>query len=97
MSNTHQIPHELGADLNMAHLETVDLARIVTGDSQETQKLYNAATRPGAFFLDFKSRDEGILDALPRLYALSDRYFQRPLTEKSKDFREGQPASRDRG
>lgn len=97
MSNTHQIPHELGADLNMAHLETVDLARIVTGDSQETQKLYNAATRPGAFFLNFKSRDEGILDALPRLYALSDRYFQRPLAEKSKDFREDQPASRDRG
>ncbi|KAJ6000861.1 Clavaminate synthase-like protein [Penicillium waksmanii] len=97
MSNTHQIPHEFGADLKMAHLETVDLARIVTGDSQEKQKLYNAATRPGAFFLDFKSRDEGILDDLPRLYALSDRYFQRPRAEKSTDFREDQPASSDRG
>lgn len=50
MTTTHQIPDEFGANINMAHLETVDLARIVTGDSQERQKLYDAATRPGAFF-----------------------------------------------
>lgn len=97
MTTTHQIPYELGANLNMAHLETVNLARIVTGDSQERQKLYDAATRPGAFFLDLKSSDEAILDALPRLYALSDCYFQRPHAEKLSDFREDQPASSDRG
>lgn len=97
MTTTHQIPDEFGANINMAHLETVDLARIVTGDSQERQKLYDAATRPGAFFLDFKSSDEAILDALPQLYALSDRYFERPHTEKLKDFREDQSGSNDRG
>lgn len=97
MTTTNQAPHELGVNLNMAHLETVDLARIVTGDSQERRKLYDAAMYPGAFFLDLKSSDEAILDALPRLYALSDQYFQRPREEKWKDFRKDQPASSDRG
>lgn len=97
MTTTHQVSYELGVNLNMAHLETVDLARIVTGDSRERQKLYDAAICPGAFFLDLKNSDEAILDALPQLYALSDRYFQRPSVEKLKDFREDQPASSDRG
>ncbi|KAJ5133289.1 hypothetical protein N7526_004654 [Penicillium atrosanguineum] len=65
----------------MANLETVDLARILTGDSQVKQKLYDAATRPGAFFLDLKSSGADI---------------QYALAVKLKDFREDQPASSDR-
>ena len=97
MTVTHQNPEKFDTDVNLAHLETVDLARIVAGDSQERQKLYDAATSPGAFFLDFKARDEAILDAVPQLYELSDRYFERSHEEKLKDFRKDQPASSDRG
>jgi isopenicillin N synthase-like dioxygenase len=81
----------------MLHLETIDLARIVAGDSHERQKLKEAATRPGGFLLDFTNSDEAISDAVPRLYALSDRYFQRPSDVKLKDVREDQPPSSDRG
>lgn len=81
----------------LLHLETIDLARIVTGDSHERQKLYKAATLPGGFFLNLKNSDEAILHAVPRLYALSDRYCQRPSEEKLKDVREDQPPSSDRG
>lgn len=81
----------------MLHLETIDLARIVAGDAHERQKLKEAATRPGGFLLDFKNTNEAILDAVPRLYDLSDRYFQRPSEVKLKDVREDIPPSSDRG
>lgn len=77
--------------------ETVDLARIAAGDPNETQKLYDAAAYPGAFFLDLRGYSQAILDTVPRLYALSDLYFQRPREDKTKDVREDQPASSDRG
>lgn len=80
-----------------AQFETVDLARIAAGDPNETQKLHDAATYPGAFFLDLRGYNQAILDAVPRLYALSDLYFQRPQEDKTKDVREDQPASSDRG
>jgi isopenicillin N synthase-like dioxygenase len=81
----------------MLHLETIDLAQIVAGDSHERQKLKEAATRPGGFLLDFKNTDEAIVDAVSRLYDLSDRYFQRPSEVKLKDVREDIPSSSDRG
>lgn len=81
----------------MLDLETIDLARIVAGDSHERQKLREVATRPGGFLLNLKNSDEVILDAVPRLYALSDRYFQRPSEVKLKDVREDQPPCSDRG
>lgn len=81
----------------MLHLETIDLARVVAGDFYERQKLKEAATRPGGFLLDFKSTDEAILDAVSRLYNLSDRYFQRSSELKLKDVREDIPSSCDRG
>ncbi|KAJ5886857.1 Clavaminate synthase-like protein [Penicillium subrubescens] len=81
----------------MLHLETIDLARIVAGDSHERQKLKEAATRPGGLLLDFKNTDATILDTVSRLYDLSDRYFQRPSEVKLKDVREDIPPSSDRG
>lgn len=82
---------------NMLHLETINLARIVVGDSHERQKLKEAATRPGGFLLDFRNTEEAILDAVSRLYDVSDRYFQRPSELKLKDVRVDIPSSSDRG
>jgi isopenicillin N synthase-like dioxygenase len=97
MTTTMQVVHESTTGLNMLQLQTIELARIVAGDSQERKKLYDAATRPGGFVLDFRNSHNDIVDTVEQLYALSDRYFARPNEEKSRDARDDQLPSQDRG
>ncbi|KAM7212573.1 hypothetical protein V8F06_012032 [Rhypophila decipiens] len=95
MQLTHESESTTGLDT--LQLPTIQLARIVAGDSQEQKKLYDAATRPGGFILDFRSSHKDIIDTIEQLYALSDRYFERPDEEKSRDARDDQLPSQDRG
>lgn len=97
MTTTTQLAHESTAGLDMAQLQTIDLARIVAGDSQERKKLHEAAKRPGGFILDFRSSRKDILDTIEELYAVSDRYFERSDEEKSRDARDDQLPNQDRG
>ncbi|KAB8215615.1 hypothetical protein BDV33DRAFT_227443 [Aspergillus novoparasiticus] len=86
------------------NIPTIDFAKLDQFDAGEgygdgVNKLLNAACSPGFFYLDFKNAfgTKLVLREVKDAYAASDRYFDQSLETKMKDFRRGQPASRDRG
>lgn len=88
-----------GTKIDVAPLQTIDLARLATRESGEVQKLLRAAQSPGFFYLDLRndlSTKELLLD-LPAVYAISEKYFEQPHEVKMNDYRQGQKASLDRG
>lgn len=88
-------------NITFAPLETIDLARLERRDATEVDKLLRAASKAGAFFLDFRNvpneAAKHLPEDVPKLIDISDEYFAQPLAEKMKDFREGQLPDRDRG
>lgn len=88
-----------GKQIDVASLETVDLARLSAADPDEIEKLSKASCSPGFFYLDLRNDPSGkqILADLPTVYTSSEKYFDQPHDLKMKDYREGQKPSQDRG
>lgn len=88
-----------GTKIDVAPLETIDLARLATREPSEIQKLLRAAQSPGIFYLDCRNDLSGkqLLEDLPDVSSTSEKYFDQPHGVKMKDYREGQEASQDRG
>lgn len=88
-----------GKQIDVASLETIDLARLATADPDEVEKLLKASCSPGFFYLDLRNDPSGIrvLADLPAVYAISEKYFDQPHELKMKDYRDGQKPSQDRG
>ena len=88
-----------GTKVDVAPLETIDLARLTAREPGEAQKLLRAAQSPGFFYLDLR-RDpiaKGLLQDLPDVYFATEKYFDQPHEVKMKDYRQNQKASLDRG
>ena len=85
--------------IDVASLETVDFARLAASEPDEVAKLLQAATSPGFFYLDLHNEPSArkLLDDLPLVYEVAERYFDQPRETKMEDFRHGQNASLDRG
>jgi len=84
--------------IDVAPLETIVLARLVAKESGEIAKLLRAAESYGFFYLDFRNDSiKHLLEDLPEVYVLSEKYFNQPYEVKMMDYREKQPMSQDRG
>ncbi|KAH0538092.1 hypothetical protein FGG08_005304 [Glutinoglossum americanum] len=96
VTSTALANHEL---IDVAVLETVDLALLATRESTEIEKLLRAAQYPGLFYLDLRNDPSAmqLLADLPGVYSVSEKYFDQPHQLKVSDYREGQKPSQDRG
>ena len=85
--------------IDVAPLEMIDLSRLSARDPREAEKLLTAAQSPGFFYLDLRDdvSAKGLLQDLPDVYAISERYFDQPHAVKIEDLRKDQEASLDRG
>lgn len=75
-----------GANIDVAALDTIDLARLSGKEPPEIEKLLKASTTPGFFYLDLQAEasKEALAD-LNELYGLTEKYFKGPKEEKSQD------------
>lgn len=77
--------------IDVAALEVVDLERLTTNEPGEVEKLLDAATSPGFFWVDLR---DGFAKSVPadweKIYELADRYFTQPHELKMKDYKDGQ-------
>ncbi|KAI9786386.1 MAG: hypothetical protein M1839_006846 [Geoglossum umbratile] len=81
-----------GKEIEVAVLETVDLACLATREPTEVKKLLGAAQYPGIFFLDLQndaSAKQALAD-LPSIYESSEKYFDQPHDQKMRDYRKDQ-------
>lgn len=82
-------------------LATINLAKLEAKDREEIQRLLDASSTAGAFFLDFRGLEAKAAKHLPddvrEIIDISDKYFAQPLEVKMKDYREGQAPDHDRG
>lgn len=85
--------------IEVAPLETIDLARLTAREPNEAHRLLKAAQTSGFFYLDLRNDSDGneLLSKLTDVYSLSEKYFDQPHEVKMKDFRQGQHTSLDRG
>ncbi|OCK95263.1 uncharacterized protein K441DRAFT_717187 [Cenococcum geophilum 1.58] len=84
--------------IDVVPLETIDFARLVAKESREIAKLLRAAESSGFFYLDFRNDStKHLLEDLPEVYVLSERYFDQSHEVEMMDYREGQPESQDCG
>jgi hypothetical protein len=99
MSTTVSTTVENGLQVSVAELKTIDLALVEAGSSAEIERMAKEARDVGFFFLDLKTSPaaQGLLDALPLLYARSEIYFDQEKQVKQKDARYDQKPSQDRG
>lgn len=72
----------------VASFETVDFAALERKDQTEVNKLLQASTDAGFFYLDFsKSGAEGLPDRKKELLETMDSYFLQSTSTKMKDSR----------
>lgn len=85
--------------VKLADLEVLSLGKLRAGDAGEGQRLLQASSAPGIFYLDLRDDPEGalVLRDLPEVYALAKEYFGQPENAKSKDARLDQKPNQDRG
>jgi isopenicillin N synthase-like dioxygenase len=90
---------ENGKQIDVAFLDTVDLERLEAGHPAEVDKLLKAAQSPGFFYLDLRngSASKQLLQDLPEVYSISEKYFDQSQELKMKDFRADQSPLQDRG
>ena len=83
--------------IDVAPLETVKLAQLTAKDPSAVSKLLKAASSCGFFFLDLQSEGlpENLNADVPKIYTLSDQYFEQSHEQKMKDYREDQLKSQD--
>ncbi|KAF1938427.1 Clavaminate synthase-like protein, partial [Clathrospora elynae] len=89
--------HKAPAADEIAALETIDLALLLSGDDETSARLFEVAQSPGMFYLNFSNYSKEFVSALPRMYALTDRFFEQCDEEKWKLVRREQPENLDRG
>ncbi|CAD6451372.1 b99b15e1-841e-4402-92d6-7b9691663bd4 [Sclerotinia trifoliorum] len=78
-----------GREVDVAPLESINYARLISKDPLEIEKLIQVCQKPGIFWLDL--RDEPTkewLAELKELYAVSETYFDQPKEVKMKTFDE---------
>ncbi|MCJ1384243.1 hypothetical protein MMC17_007359 [Xylographa soralifera] len=92
-------PVDGGKQIEVASLDTIDLARLTTREPSEVEKFLKAAQSLGFFYLDLRNDTsvQELLAAMPAVYAVSKQYFDQSRELKMKDYREGQNAWQDRG
>ena len=81
-----------GKEIDVAILETIDLARLAAQEPTEVKKLLEASQYPGFFYLDLRndaSFKEALID-LPSVYDCSETYFNQSHALKMRDYRENQ-------
>lgn len=80
-----------GHQVDVASLETIDFGRLATKEPAEVEKLLNASQMPGFFYLDLQSEKDTkqIIEDLPEIYQLAEKYFDQPLEVKLKDHGDG--------
>jgi isopenicillin N synthase-like dioxygenase len=85
MSNTIVIE---GNQVDIVSLETINFARLATGEPAEVAKLLKASQTLGIFYLDLRS--DSILADLQPVTRLTEKYFDQPQELKTKDYRESE-------
>lgn len=89
------------AEYNIATLEVVNLELLRAQEPRELRKLLLAAQSSGFFYLDLRGEngapENKLLQYLPQIYALSEKYFDQPIQSKLEDVRDDQNPSQDRG
>jgi isopenicillin N synthase-like dioxygenase len=92
-------PNSATSQVNLADLEVLSLCKLRTGNVEEVQRLLQASSSPGMFFLDLRDDPDGVLllHDLPEVYALAKKYFGQPENTKSNDIRLDQQPTQDRG
>jgi len=85
--------------VDVATLETVDLARLTKKEPAEIRKLLDASCLPGFFYLDLRNDELGVrmLADLAEVYNVSEKYFDQDEKTKAKDARTDQKPSQDKG
>lgn len=79
-----------GYQVDVASLETIDFGRLATKEPAEIEKLLNVSQLPGFFYLDLQSENtKQIIEDLPEIYQLSEKYFDQPPEVKLKDYEDG--------
>ena len=75
-----------GANIEVAALDTIDLARLSGKEPEEIEKLLKASTTPGFFYLDLQAEaSKEALSDLNEMYLLTEKYFKGAKEEKSQD------------
>jgi isopenicillin N synthase-like dioxygenase len=77
------------SDVPTAPLVTISLKKLVSGDKQEKDRLFEASKSLGFFYLDLREYVDGeaLLGGLDEMFDLNEKFYQLPLKEKIKyDF-----------
>lgn len=80
-------------------IDTVDFARLASGDAAEVKRLFDASQSPGFFYLNLQGHHLGerLLADLSGIYSVTQKYFDQVGNQKTKDYRSDQKLSQDRG
>ncbi|KAF9458157.1 2OG-Fe-II oxygenase family oxidoreductase [Collybia nuda] len=83
-------PFPGGGDVDIAPLETIDLARLLVRDPAEVTKLLKACIKHGFFYLDLQTSDVGrkIMKDEQEVLRFMETYFAQSLEKKMLDDRQ---------
>lgn len=72
----------------VAHLETIDFAKLLAQEQDEVAKLLSASSTAGFFYVDLQGQSaRTLLEDEVKMYRLMEEYFDQPLDIKMKDVR----------
>lgn len=88
-----------GQSVTVAALHTISLSKLNNKDPAEIERLREAASKTGFFYLDLRGDSEGdkVLKDLPAVYRVADEYFGQAEEVKVKDARTDIEPSQDLG
>lgn len=73
-----------------AHLEVIDMEKLLHGDSDTAEVLLHAAENPGFFYVDLSGPgSKSIVSDIETSFTISHDYFAQPQDAKEAHFRNG--------
>ncbi|KAF2675772.1 2OG-Fe-II oxygenase family oxidoreductase [Lentithecium fluviatile CBS 122367] len=76
------------SSLKVAHLETIDFAKLLAHEEAEVSKLMTACTTAGFFYVDLQGQSgRGLLEDEDSMYKTMSEFFDQPLDVKMKEDR----------
>ncbi|KAF9887235.1 hypothetical protein FE257_010363 [Aspergillus nanangensis] len=75
-------PGDWPVDVPVADLHTVSMKKLQAGDAAEVQRLFEASSTKGVFYLDLLSDESDILPIIKAIRSVSEELFELPQEEK---------------